>query len=78
MAQRKSTKGQTTIYKTYTYFTNLVTRTPLKEQDSKNLMENCGVIPQDWFNENKQPEDNTIENNERVNENQNTPAARVT
>lgn len=39
-------------------------------------MENCGVIPQDWFNENKQPEDNTIENNESVNENQNTPTAR--
>ena len=60
---------------------NVVTRSQflkekLQEQDSKNLMENCGVIPQDWFNENKQPEDNTIENNESVNENQNTPAAR--
>ena len=60
---------------------NVVTRSQflkekLQEQDSKNLMENCGVIPQDCFNENKQPEDNTIENNESVNENQNTPAAR--
>ena len=38
-------------------------------------MENCGVIPQDWFNENK-PEDNTVENNDSVNEDQNIPAAR--
>jgi len=34
MAKRKSTKGQTTIYKTYTYKTkDRVTRTPLKTGD---------------------------------------------
>ena len=30
MAKRKSTKGQTTIYKAYTYSKDRLTRTPLK------------------------------------------------
>jgi hypothetical protein len=30
MAKRKSTKGQTTIYKAYTYTKDRVTRTPLQ------------------------------------------------
>jgi len=58
---------------------NVVTRSQflrekIQEQKSEKAMENCGVIPQDWFDENK-PEDNTVKIKESVDEDQDIPAA---
>jgi hypothetical protein len=57
---------------------NVVTRSQfsrekLQEQKSEKAMENCGVIPQDWFDENN-PEDNTVKIMS-VDEDQDIPAA---
>lgn len=58
---------------------NVVTRSQflrekLQEQKSEKAMENCGVIPQDWFDENN-PEDSTVKIKESFDEDQDIPAA---
>lgn len=61
------------------HFVNVVTRSQflrekLQEQKSEKAMENCGVIPQDWFDENN-PEDSTVKIKESFDEDQDIPAA---